>query len=215
MSNGRVKLISPLGNVFDFNIEADTDLDVLVNAAAFEQAALDKGFTSFALASTPVLAPPAGTQAPGSTPVAGEAEVPANMGQPGQLAKRFRCAVIEVTPRPNGTSEVKFYGDDKKPPMNDFPYVTNVYKPETWVKYFDKVVGFTEDHFKVAARYAVVANVEVRFGDKRSQQGQGNYYRNVTSITAEPGVPYQEPTSFEAPVPEGAGAPPEQQDIPF
>lgn len=199
----KIKLVNKATGTFhDFLFEADSIESLIATALAFETQAMDSGFAPFASQV------PAGPAVPGvhaSNP--GEYEVALDQAQPGQLAKRFRSAVIEVTPKPNGMANVAFYGDDKIQPVNEFPYVQNTYKMETWAKKFENVVPFTPAHFGVAARYAVVADVEVRYGDKRNTKG--NLYRNVTAITPAPGMGPQEVATFEV------EAENDTQDVPF
>lgn len=205
MSYARLKLITPNGNAVDLNIDGDDGL--LEEVIAFEAAAEQLGYTAFTVASTPS-GPPTGVS--GNAPGTGEVEVSLENAQPGQLAKRFRSAIIEVSPRPDGKAEVAFYGADMKPPKNDYPYVTNVYQPKTWVKKFAGIAPFTIEHFQTSAQYEVVAEVEVRYGDNRTSKG--NLYRNVGSITPVAGLAPQEITTFED-VAVSAGV--QQEDIPF
>ena len=203
MSYARLKMQTPNGNVVDLNVDGDNET-LLPNVLTLEAQAEELGFTGFAMRATqptpdaPVA--PVGTE---------EQVLDPSQGKPGQLHRRFRLAVIEVTPRQDGKAKVDFYGDDKKPPMNDYPYATQVYKNETWVKQFADICNFSPGDFAVAARYAVVADVEVRFGDKIAERS-GNYYRNVTDIRLAPGTSFQEVTRFESAEEDAA-----QDEVPF
>jgi hypothetical protein len=197
----RIKMISPNDNIFDLMQEVATPEELL----SFETALVDAGFKGFTVAPTTAVSTPAATQAQST----GEVAVAPDVAQPGQLYKRFQSAVLEVEPRQDGKSKVSFYGADIKPPMNDFPYVTNVYKTETWAKKFEGIAPFTPAHFSVPARYSIVCDVEVRYGDKRNQAG--NLYRNISAITPSPGVAPQEVTTYELPEAEQTNP----EDIPF
>ena len=219
MPTARLKMVTPASQYADFTLEAESDQEILASVIAFENEAVEMGFSPFGTAPTTRSSDLTGAAptAP-AAPAGNEVEVPADQGQPGQLAKRFRLAVIEITPRQDDKAQVAFYGDDIKPPMNQYPYVTNVYTSKTWVQKFASIVGFSLDDFRKAQRFAVTADVEVRFGDKRAQGGQGNYYRNISKITPAPGVAAQEVTTFEAPnvqQPEQPSTPSEPEDIPF
>lgn len=203
MTYARIKMLSPEGDVVDFTIDQDAGEDFGQQVIDELAALTGLGFKSFAM-QAPVAAPTA-TGAPA------DVEVPKEQAQPGQLAKRFQSAVIEVEPRQDGKSKVSFYGADIKPPMNDFPYVVNVYKTETWAKKFAGIVDFTPAHFAVPARYSVVADVEVRYGDKKNTQG--NLYRNISNIQASPGVGPQSVTAFAKQEEEATVAP--SEEIPF
>lgn len=211
MPTAKMKMITPAGQYVDFGLDASTVLEILDTVIAFENEAGEKGFEPFGTALTPAPVSPTGP-APG--PQGAETEVAADQGQPGQLAKRFRLAVIEIAPRQDDKAQVAFYGDDIKPPMNQYPYVQNVYTSKTWVEKFQNIVNFELGDFRKAQRFAVVADVEVRFGNKRARNGEGNYYRNISAITAVQGVGLQEVTTFEA-VPEPQSQPSEPEDIPF
>jgi hypothetical protein len=215
-------MVTPTSQYADFTLDAETVEDILATVIAFESEALSQGFQPFGTALVAASAvnglaapgPTASAPAPAAS-TAGEVEVPADQGQPGQLAKRFRLAVIEITPRQDDKAQVAFYGDDIKPPMNQYPYVTNVYTSKTWVQKFAAITAFDLDDFRKAQRFAIVADVVVRFGNKRAQEGAGNYYRNIAEIVAVQGVGMQEVTTFEAAPEPQAAAPSEPEDIPF
>lgn len=210
MSYARIKKVLD-GEFVDFTIDEVEGEFLGLTVQNFQLAVTELGYEAFALASAPQA--PAGT-AP-QAPVSGEIEVAAADGQPGQLAKRFQSAVIEITPRQDDKAQVAFYGDDIKQPLNDYPYVTNVYTSKTWVEKFANICPFTLDHFRKAQRFAVRADVEVRFGNKRANQGQGNYYRNISAITPAPGLPAQEITTFEQPRDTQPAQVEGPEDIPF
>lgn len=208
MSNGKLKLITPNGNVVDLLVEVNENVDLLEEVIAIEEKAVALGYTSFALAPQPTGPAPGNGASP-----AYEAEVPTTEGKPGQLAKRFQSAILEVSPRSDGKCQIAFYGDDIKPPKNDFPYVTNVYQPATWVKMFGNVAPFQLEDFQKAGQLAVRADVEVRFGKNKTDRG--NYYRDITAITPAPGVGEQAVETYveQEVAPSAAVEAPE--DIPF
>ena len=212
MPTARLKMVTPAKQYADFTLESDTNGDILRDVIEFETEAMSQGFEPFGTAVVNTAAATPATPAAPAGPVSGEVEVAAADGQPGQLAKRFRLAIIEITPRQDDKAQVAFYGDDIKPPMNQYPYVTNVYTSKTWVEKFANIAPFTLDDFRKAQRFAVVAEVEVRFGNKRAQGGAGNYYRNISAITPVAGVGIQEITTFEAATPT---QPEQPEDIPF
>lgn len=203
MSNtARFKLVTETGDIVDFLVDAEEgDLGslVLTEISALKEA----GFKSMALINTAQVGP-----APAAPAAGFEPEVSLENAKPGALASRFRNAVIVVTPRQDGKALLEFYGDDKIPPKNEFPYAKQVYKIETWVKKFADVCNFTAADFSVAAQYAVTCDVEVRYGDKVNSAG--NLYRNVGKITLSPGVGFQEVTRFEQ-----EGETVDDGDVPF
>ena len=210
-TTAKIKMISPGGQFVDFGLDGLNGEDILAVVIAFESEAVNLGFEPFVMAQAPAAVSNPG---PASTPapVAGEVEVATEDGQPGQLAKRFRSAVIEVQPRPDGKATVAFYGDDIVQPINQYPYVTNTYQPKTWVEKFANICAFTVEDFQKSGKFAVVADVEVRFGKNQTQRG--NYYRNISSLTPAPGVAAQEVTTFEVEAP-APTQPSEPEDIPF
>lgn len=180
----RFKLVNKeSGTVHDFLMECQTPEE----AIALEIALSESGFQPFK--TVQVQSTPAAPQNNGSAPVEPDA------AKPGDLHSRFQVAVIEVEPQASGNAKVSFYGDDKIQPMNKYPYASNTYKPETWVKKFADVCPFEVEHFKMPARYAVRADVEVRYGKPNTQ---GNLYKNVAAIYPAVGVGTQEVTTYEA-----------------
>lgn len=187
----KFNLTSTTGIQHNILLEVTTPEELL----ATEQAFLDAGFVAFKTVTA--TAAPANGKA--------EATVEPEQAQPGQLHSRFQVAVIEVEPQASGNAKVSFYGDDKIQPMNKYPYASNTYKPATWVKKFSDVCAFEPKHFMTPARYAVRADVEVRYGKPNTH---GNLYKNVAAVTPSPGVGMQEVTTFEV-------SEPEPEDVPF
>lgn len=187
----KFNLTDPNGIQHNILLEASTPEELLPTVQAF----LDAGFVAFKTVTA--TAAPANGKA--------EAQVAPEQAKPGQLHSRFQVAVIEVEPQASGNAKVSFYGDDKIQPINKYPYINNTYKPATWVKKFADVCAFEPKHFMTPGRYAVRADVEVRYGNPNTQ---GNLYKNVAAITPAPGVGMQEVTTFEV-------SQPEPEDVPF
>lgn len=107
-----------------------------------------------------ILPPPAATPAP-------------QQAQAGLL--EFRIAKIEITPKPDNKSEVKFFMEGHK-----FPDIYATQTIDNLVKMFSPVGAWTDDHFKVAGNYAVKFTVCYVLSERLNSKG--NPYKNITQL---------------------------------
>jgi hypothetical protein len=204
--SARIKMVTPSGQLADLVLVSEDGVELLKDIMLFESTAFEMGYERYGTKPAQV-----GTAPTYTAPATGEVEIGMDQDpQPGQLFKRFRLHHITVTPRADGKTEVKLFGNDKIPDGNQYEYATIVQEAPKIIDRFAGVASFTLEDMQKAGRFELAADIEMRYGSNRTSQG--NYYRNVTAITLPPGMGPQDAQSSQVEEPPMPEMP---DDIPF
>jgi len=134
--------------------------------------------------SAPPPPPGATTRTPPPPPLAGEPtyedpDTAESNAVPGTV-NTFRTVMIDVSPRPDGKADVKFFDNAHKQPVDEYPTVIKTATPEQLAKTFASLGEWLPDHFKAAARYNIV--VEVDWVESNKKNTKGRPYKDITAL---------------------------------
>jgi hypothetical protein len=113
---------------------------------------------------------------PVSAPAPVNAQVPS---APAVTGGAFEVTYVEFLPQPSGKVKVSFFGNDKKQPHNQYPFINWVTDPSFVPAKFASVAQFTPDMFKSALAYDLPCRL---FWVPGSLNSQGQPYKNIDRI---------------------------------
>ncbi len=124
----------------------------------------------------PAAQSPAAPPAPASNSPVNQAQ---NLG--GQITGGvFRIVAMDVLPRADGRVDLKFFGNDKKQPRNQYPDITWTIAPETACEKLATVGGFMPEHLAKAQTYNLPCKLHWVNSDKLNRNQVP--YKNVVSF---------------------------------
>ena len=92
----------------------------------------------------------------------------------------FLCVQLGVTPVAGGKVQLKFFSNDKKQPVNDYPTLTTTKIIPQAISGLAPTGQWTEQHFTVAQNYPVKFTVTWKQG--KQIPNSKNFYKDITSI---------------------------------
>ena len=129
----------------------------------------------------PVSAP---AKAPAVSPVSAPTPTPSTAPvQPATelVSGTLTCVRLNVTPVVGGKVSLKFYGNDRKQPINEFPTLTNTLTVEKAIEMFAPLGPWEAAHFAAASNYDVKFYVEWKQG-RDVPNKPGKHYQDIIGL---------------------------------
>ncbi len=134
----------------------------------------------------PAAAKPATSSAPTPAPVspaapaAPAAPAPAAPGSAVGATGIFNIVAMDVMPQADGRVVLKFFGNDKKQPRNQYPDITWTIAPETACEKLAPLGGFMPEHLSKAQTYNLPCKLHWVNSEKLNRNQQP--YKNIVSF---------------------------------
>jgi len=102
---------------------------------------------------------------------------------PDGQTKSLLCVYVEVEIRPDKRTMVKFFGNTRKQPHDQYAEISAVLQPAQFVVMFSPVGPWNEQHFTTPGQFTINPAINVLWKDSETNRDRnGNPYKNIVAL---------------------------------